>query len=514
MPRPLFLSSAFIIFLLLFSASARASTNVLFIVDASGSMLKRVDGRMRMDIAKEVLSQTLNKMPGDAQLGLLVYGHRRAKDCADIELIAPIGGEDAKAIGRIISGLKAKGETPIAASLRMAAKSFKAFKGQRNIIILVTDGIEECRGDPCAAARELKDAGLDVAVNIVGFTLGEKEGKALQCVTEITGGKYYAAGNAASLTAALQQVRQNVQEAVVMKTDKAPQKDNDVLAANNGGTLIFAPNDKWANLNRNHENFSGPTYGGEAVWSFKQGKPATFDRIEVRVPNRGDYHVKDFEVLAGDDPYGQFRSLGTFATLNTRVMPDGWQGFPLPQTTARYVKVVFKSDHGGGYISGNALRLIGTWDESGAPSERPAKAKGENILLQSNGGMLLSSPNDEWAKLNDGKTEGATTRGGEGVWAFRGEKPAIFEAVGVLLPSRNGYNLKDFEVLVGDQGPTGAFRSVGSFTTQNTKMMPDGWQQFAFPKVQAKYVKFVFKSDHGGGYISLPELAVIGKVEN
>ncbi|MEW6665952.1 MAG: VWA domain-containing protein [Thermodesulfobacteriota bacterium] len=513
MRRPLTLSTALFAFFLLFSASSQAKTNVLFIVDASGSMQKKVDGRTRLDIAKEVLGQTLNKMPADAQLGLFVYGHRRAKDCTDIELVVPIGGEDAKTINKIISGLKAKGETPIAESLRQTAKSFKAFKGQQNLIILVTDGIEECQGDPCAAARELKDAGLDVAVNIVGFTLGEKEGKALQCVTEITGGKYYAASNAAALTNALQQVQQKVQEVVLRETAEPPKEDNDILAAKNGGTLIFAPNDNWKNLNRDHESFRGPTYGGEGVWGFKDGKPAAFDRIEVRVPDGSDYHVKDFEVLAGDDPYGQFRSLGTFTTLNTKVMPDGWQAFALPKTTAKYVKVVFKSYHSGGYIGGNALRLLGTLDESGAQAEGPAKAKGENILLQSNGGMLLFSPNDEWAKLNDGKPDRATTRSGEGVWAFRREKPATFEAVGILLPSRNEYNLKDFEVLVGDQGPTGAFRSVGSFTTKNTKMMPDGWQLFTFPKVQAKYIKFVFKSDHGGGYIAFPELAVFGKVE-
>lgn len=503
-------------FTLATASIVRAETNVLFIVDASGSMKKKVGEELRIDVAKKVLSETLKSMPADARLGLLVYGHRKAKDCTDLELVTPIGGEDAATIADTITKLEAKGETPIAESLKKAAKSFNAFKGQTNSIILVTDGVEECKGDPCAAAKELKDAGLDIAVNIVGFTLNNEESKALQCVTDTTGGKYYAAADAAALTEALKQVQTKVQETVIVQTAEPPKETNDVLAEANGAKLEYAPNTEWEYLNKDHENFlkrqsSIATYAGEAVWSFKDGKPATFDQIEVLVPEKASYTLKTFEVLASDDLTGPYKSLGTFTVQNVKMMPQGWQGFKFPETTAKFVKVVFKDGHGS-YVSGNALRLIGKIDESAPAAEKKAEIEGADILTQSAGGTILVAPNEEWNKLNDGKDERATTYDGEGVWAFNGEKPASFEAVEVLVPGRHDYALKEFEVLVGDEGPTGTFKSIGTFTAQNLKVMPDGWQRFTFPKVQAKYIKIKFLTGYGS-YISAHDLRVIGKVD-
>ena len=53
--------------------SARAETNIMLIVDASGSMKKKVDGEQRMTAAKRVLAETLATLPAAARLGLLVY---------------------------------------------------------------------------------------------------------------------------------------------------------------------------------------------------------------------------------------------------------------------------------------------------------------------------------------------------------------------------------------------------------------------------------------------------------
>ncbi len=489
------------------ASAAMAETNVLFIVDASGSMKKEVDGKPRMDVAKNVLKETLDSMPKDAQLGLLLYGHRKAKDCKDIELAAPIGGEDAAAIGKMITDLTPKGETPIADSLRQAAKSFKAFKGQQNSIILVTDGVEECKGDPCKAAQELKDAGLDVAVNIVGFTLGEKEGQALQCVSDITGGKYYSASNAEGLTDALKQVQQKVQETVIVQTAQPPKASNDILSAKNGGTLVYAPNAQWQTINSG--KFERPTYDGEAVWSFKDGKPGTFDQIEVLVDGADNYNLKDFEVLAADELAGPYRSLGEFTVQNVKVMPEGWQGFKFAETTAKFVKVVYKTGYGS-YIKGHAMKLIGKIDESAAAVEA-SKLEGTDILSSKNGGKLVYAPNVKWETINTGKFEGATYEG-EGVWSFKDGKPASFDRIEVLVDGVDQYNLREFEVLAGDD-PYGDFRSVGTFSIQNAKVMPDGWQRFTFAPVTGKYVKIVFINPQGSSYVKGHAIRLFGKID-
>jgi VWA domain-containing protein len=483
--------------------SAAAETNVLFIVDASGSMKKKLDtGESRMDAAKKAMGEALTAMPPEARLGLLLYGHRKAKDCTDIELVSPIGADDAAAIADRISKLRAKGETPIAESLRQAQRSFAALKGQDNRIVLVTDGIEECKGDPCAAAQELRDAGFDVKVDIVGFTLTDKQRALVQCVPDITGGQYYDAQGMTGLTTALAQVAQ-----------KAKEPDNNILAQRNGGLLLAAPNDEWIKLNDSAED-RATTYGGGGVWAFRDGKPATFDTFEVLIPGKDQYNLKDFELFVGDDgPLGTFRSIGKFSTQNMKMMQAPYQKFTFAPVTARYLKVVLATDHGGGYIASYEFRVQGKIDDSAAAAAAAQAPAGIDLMAQANGGQLLAAPNDEWMKLNDGEDKRATTYSGAGVWGFKDGRSATFDSFEVLIPGSDQYNLKDFELLVGDEGPTGAFRSVGKFAAQNIKMMQSPYQRFTFAPVTAKYLKVVFETDQGGGYIAAYDLRLFGQID-
>src|SRR6185312_11786638 len=284
-------------------------------------------GEQRMTVAKRAMEQALKDIPADVRVGLLLYGHRKAKDCTDIELSSPIGADNPAAIATRIAGLKPKGETPIAAALEQAIRSFAALKGQSNRVILVTDGIEECGGDVCAAAQTVADAGLDLRVDVVGFTLTEKQAQTIRCIPEKTGGQYYEASNAAGLTAAFSQVTQQVQ------------------------TAVAQPNDEWSKLNDGKPD-RATTYDGEGIWSFRDGKPATFDSFEVLIPGTDQYNLREFELLAGDDgPLGQFRSIGVFATQNIKMMQAPSQRFTFPPVTARYLKVVLRTDWGGGYIA-------------------------------------------------------------------------------------------------------------------------------------------------------------------
>ena len=483
-----------------------AETNVLFIFDSSGSMKKKVDnGEARMTVAKRAMAQALKDMPAGVRVGLLLYGHRKAKDCTDIELKSPIGADDAAAIARIVGDLKPKGETPIAAALEQAIRSFAALKGQSNRVVLVTDGIEECGGDVCAAAQTVADAGLDLKVDVVGFTLTEKQAQTIRCIPEKTGGKYYEASNATGLTAAFNEVTQQVQTAAAVP------KDESLIAAANGGVLVAAPNDEWRKLNDGATD-RATTYDGEGIWSFKDGKPATFDSFEVLIPGTDQYNLHEFELLAGDDgPLGQFRPIGVFNTQNIKMMQAPYQRFTFPPVTARYLKVVLRTDWGGGYIASYEFRLLGKLDELAAAA---AAASGVDLLSPTNGGVLLAAPNDEWLKLNDSAEDRATTYGGAGVWAFRDGKPATFDTFEVLIPGKDQYNLKDFELFVGDEGPLGSFRSIGKFSTQNMKMMQAPYQKFTFPPVTARYLKVVLATDHGGGYIASYEFRVQGKIDD
>jgi hypothetical protein len=195
------------------SLSEDNGSNVMFIFDSSGSMKKPIkSGESRSEVAKRALVTALGKMPADSKLGLFMYGHRRAKDCSDIEMVSPPGTSDGKAISEMILKSQPKGETPIAAALEAVASNFAALKGQSNSAVLVTDGIEECGGDPCAAARAIRAAGIGLKVHVVGFTLNEKQRQTIQCVADETDGKYLDAQDAAGLSDALAEVQKAVVE--------------------------------------------------------------------------------------------------------------------------------------------------------------------------------------------------------------------------------------------------------------------------------------------------------------
>ena len=199
-------------------------SNVLLIFDSSGSMKKVVEGRSRMASAKEAVASAMPGIPADTRVGLMVFGHRRAKDCSDIQLMAPIGAESAQAVATQVASLQPKGETPIAAAIEAGAKNFAALKGQNNAILLVTDGIEECGGDPCAAAKQVKAAGLDLKVNVVGLNLNSQQRASIECLAKETGGKFFSADKAADFARTLKNAVKVAEALPMPKAAPAPTK--------------------------------------------------------------------------------------------------------------------------------------------------------------------------------------------------------------------------------------------------------------------------------------------------
>jgi hypothetical protein len=85
------------------------------------------------------------------------------------------------------------------------AKDFGSAPGEK-LVILVTDGKEECGGSPFAVVQELVAKGIKIRLNIVGFALAEAAVRQeMDRVAKFTGGKFYDAQNARALRQAIQQ---------------------------------------------------------------------------------------------------------------------------------------------------------------------------------------------------------------------------------------------------------------------------------------------------------------------
>jgi Ca-activated chloride channel family protein len=199
------ISFFFLLFSLAFTVPAQnvnqqalpEKTRILFVLDASGSMNATWgESGSRMEAAKKILIRLVDSLRANpsVELALRVYGHRysrQSNNCQDSQLEVPFGIKNHKTIIEEIEELNPKGVTPITFSLLQAANDFPQSSGFRNILILITDGVESCGGDPCEASVQLQKKGVFLRPFIVG--LGVPGGKALDCV-----GKFIDAENAGS----------------------------------------------------------------------------------------------------------------------------------------------------------------------------------------------------------------------------------------------------------------------------------------------------------------------------
>jgi len=168
------------------------------VLDASGSMNRRISGQnspRRMDLAKQVLGEVIDSLPDSSLVALRVFGHRiregRKGACQDTELLAPFGRLDKVKLKRTVNGIRALGTTPLAYSLRKAGEDLSPGPEERRIL-LITDGREECGGDPAATVGELRRSGILVRVDVVGFALDdEADRNASRRISELSGGVFF-----------------------------------------------------------------------------------------------------------------------------------------------------------------------------------------------------------------------------------------------------------------------------------------------------------------------------------
>ena len=201
--------------------------NVELVFDSSGSMAQELpSGETRIEAAKSVLNDVIDAIPDreGVNVGFRVYGHEgsnqeadRAESCQSTDLVVPIDGVNKEALRSAVASYEPVGWTPITLSLQRAAEDFSApEENERNAIVLVTDGLETCGGDPCAAAEALAQGDVSVTTYVIGFALSQEEQGTLQCIADAGGGLNLGAGSTEELNQALFTVLEELQ--VVVQT--------------------------------------------------------------------------------------------------------------------------------------------------------------------------------------------------------------------------------------------------------------------------------------------------------
>lgn len=182
------------------------NTRILFVLDASGSMLADWEGKQRIDIAKEVLSNMIDTLANrpNISMALRVYGHQYPKkygNCADTKLEAPFAANNARHIKQKLYDITPQGVTPIAYSVAQAAQDFPESDKYRNVIIIITDGLESCDGNPCKVSALLQRKKIFLSPFIIGIGSEQDLSEHFSCM-----GKYINATSTKEFKLALSQV--------------------------------------------------------------------------------------------------------------------------------------------------------------------------------------------------------------------------------------------------------------------------------------------------------------------
>jgi Ca-activated chloride channel family protein len=205
-------------------SAASAAEDVVIVYDASGSMWGQIDGVSKIEIAREVMADLVNGWSNDTNLGLVAYGHRSEGDCRDIETLIEPGRLDHARFIKTVNGIRPKGKTPISAAVQHAA-DLLSYRDSPATVVLISDGVETCRADPCALAQQLARQGVKFTTHVVGFDLEDKAHASLACIAENTGGVFVPAQNAAELKDALAHVQSvmDLQPATLKSTESEPE---------------------------------------------------------------------------------------------------------------------------------------------------------------------------------------------------------------------------------------------------------------------------------------------------
>jgi hypothetical protein len=135
-----------------------------------------------------------------------------------------------------------------------------------------------------------------------------------------------------------------------------------LLAPDQGGQALIVPNDNWSKLiSGNEKDYVRVSVSQEAVYGFKDEKPAAFSKFSVLITGASDTNPKQIELLAADDsPTGEFRSVGVLSIVNAKVVKSPYQEVSFGEVKAKYVKIkILASYNCCGIADIGQIRLLG-----------------------------------------------------------------------------------------------------------------------------------------------------------
>ena len=216
------------------------------VMDYSGSMSNWIIE------AKNAMSSIIGQIPSTTAVGFRVFGHdsngsnpsnggaladvkkvvkkngkyvaitenfigNTSGTCSATRQVASVTKANANSILRGMNSVYIGGATPLVYGLdRAIHQDLVSFSRQTpKKVVLITDGGENCGGDPCAFAKSLMSKRQDVHIDVI--LVGGSSSK-LSCLAQTTGGKFYTVKNLSNFSTV-------VKQSMTTPSSKTPQQN-------------------------------------------------------------------------------------------------------------------------------------------------------------------------------------------------------------------------------------------------------------------------------------------------
>ncbi len=183
-------------------AQAAGPGRAVLILDGSGSMWGQLAGEHKVVLVRKALKTALGAHAGKIELGLAAFGHRRSVGCNDIAMLLPPQRLDPDIVSSVADKVSPRGSGPIAAALTKIAEEAQ-LRTRAADLILLADGVDNCRKDPCAAARAIKQTAPRTRIHVLALGAARKPLEPLSCIARASGGLFLTASNGEELATGL-----------------------------------------------------------------------------------------------------------------------------------------------------------------------------------------------------------------------------------------------------------------------------------------------------------------------
>ena len=174
---------------------------IMFILDTSGSMDQDIDGGTRISKAKDTIMNGVNQLNlGRYNVGIITFDG----ECG-VKVVMP-PNDNIDNIVNIIKSIKTDGRTPLAAAIRITGDALKNVNNK--MVILLSDGIETCSGNPVVEARKLSQKyGIDINLQVIGYAVDDPTRTVLKEISQVDKDwQYHEAKDALSLKKAIDNI--------------------------------------------------------------------------------------------------------------------------------------------------------------------------------------------------------------------------------------------------------------------------------------------------------------------